>query len=180
MEEIWKDVPGYEGKYQVSINTKECRCRNIKTGRVLSNTPDKGHNRIFWCLYNNGKAKSLQAAVWVAKTYPELVQNEWFDGSEVDHIDTDRLNNHPSNLRWVNRKTNLNNPITKVNMSKSRTNHPKMSKWVIKLSKNNEILHFYPSVRQAARDSGVWNSTITDCCNGKKHTAGGYIWKYAI
>lgn len=124
MEE-WRDVPGYEGKYQISISTKEGKCRSLdyhQTGKTkeLSNNPNKEFNRIYWSLCKDGVSKKPQAAVWIALTYPELVQNEWFEGAEIDHIDTDRLNNHPSNLRWVDRKTNLNNPLTIEHNSKAQ------------------------------------------------------------
>ena len=37
------------------------------------------------------------------------------DRNIVDHIDTNRCNNRPSNLRWVTRLENtLNNPITRA------------------------------------------------------------------
>lgn len=121
MEE-WRDVPGFEGKYQISISTKEGKCRRLyKNGHIkeLSNTPNKKFKRIYWALSLNGTYKKPQAAYWIAITFPELVQNEWFQGVEIDHIDTDRLNNHPNNLRWVTRKENLNNPITRQHNSEA-------------------------------------------------------------
>ena len=199
MEDKWRNVPGYEGKYQINISTPEGRCRNMnfqgsgKT-RELSSKPKEGY--LYWLLSKDGKKVTQQAAVWIALTYPELVQNEYFPGAEIDHIDTDRLNNHPSNLRWVSHLENCNNPLTlkhfsegqkgrkhseesKKKRSKAMTNHPSKSKWVIKLSKNNEILHFYPSTAQAARETGVGRSHIGECCLGKVKSAGGFIWKYA-
>lgn len=113
--EQWRDVPNYEGLYQISIDTKEGKCRRIfKNGKVkeLSNNPNKKFGRIYWGLCKDGVSRKPQAAVWIALTYPEYVQNEWFEGAEIEHIDTDRLNNHPSNLKWVTRKQNLNNPLT--------------------------------------------------------------------
>lgn len=200
MEEIWKDIPGNEGKYQISITVKEGKCRSLnynRTGSIknLSNVPSsKGY--ICWKI--NRKVK--QAAVWIALTYPELVQNEWFPGAEIDHIDTDQLNNHPSNLRWVDRKGQMNNQLTRKHLSESHkgklvsdgtrrkmsnahkgkdVNRKDLSKWVIKLSKDNEILHFYPSISEAHRKSGVDLSSISRCCLGKQGKAGGYIWKFA-
>ena len=121
MTEEWRDVPGYEGLYQISIDTKEGRCRSLnyeKTGKVkeLSNKPCSRDKRIKWGLYRNGNLKIRQAARWIAITFPELIENEYFEGAEIDHKDTDRLNNQPSNLRWVSREGNLNNPLTKKHM----------------------------------------------------------------
>lgn len=183
MEE-WRDVPGFEGLYQINIDTPEGKCRSLnyhRTGKVreFSRKPDKRDRRLYWLLSKDGKKVKYQAARWIALTYPELVQNEWFDGAEIDHIDTNRLNNHPSNLRWVTPKENSNNPLTKQHMSEAMTNHPAKSKWVIKLSKDNEILHFYPSIAQAARENGILNSHISECCQGKLKSTGGFIWKYA-
>ena len=39
---------------------------------------------------------------------------------EVDHIDTNTSNNDVSNLRWVTRKENMNNPLTKKHMSECK------------------------------------------------------------
>lgn len=123
MEE-WRDVPGFNGKYQIDISTKAGRCRSInfnRTGRVkeLTNNINKD-GRLYWHLSFKGKAYNQQAAVWIAITYPELVENEYFEGAEIDHIDTDTLNNHPSNLRWVDRTGQMNNPLTKQHLSESQ------------------------------------------------------------
>lgn len=115
----WRDVPGYEGLYQISIETKEGQCRSLRRGKLLSNRPNKRFKRIYWSLCKNGIAKKPQAAYWIAITFPDLIQNDYFEGAEIDHIDTDRLNNHPSNLRWVTRKENLNNPLTRKNNSEA-------------------------------------------------------------
>lgn len=187
MEE-WRDVPGFEGKYQISISTKEGKCRRLyKNGNIkeLSCNPSKRDQRINW---NIGVTK--QAAVWIALTFPELVQNEYFDGAEIDHLDTDKLNNHPSNLKWVDKKGQQNNPLTKLHKREAMLNRPDHSKWVIQLSNNNEILHFYPSTMEAERKTGIKRTAIGACCRGKNvkdgkcqyytpKTAGGFIWKYA-
>lgn len=198
----WRDVPGYEGLYQINIDTPQGKCRRFcKTGKVreLSNKPNKRYGRLFWGLCKDGKLIKQQAARWIALTYPELVQNEYFPGAEIDHIDTDRMNNHPSNLRWATRKENNNNPLTlkhfsKAKKGKKRTeetrkkisetltgkqlNRPDQSKSVIQFSLNKEVLHFYPSVMQAERETGVDNRHISECCLGKHKSAGGFIWKY--
>lgn len=195
MIEDWRTVPGTNGRYEIILDVKEGRCRNTLTKKELSNTPSKRDGRIIWSLCIDGKKINHQSAVWIAMTFPELVQNKYFDGAEIDHIDTDPTNNNPSNLRWVDRHGQMNNPLTLSHLSESHRgktlteehrkklseankNCPSKSRWVIKLSNNNEILHFYPSAKQAERETGVYNSNINKCCNGKLKTAGGYKWKY--
>lgn len=182
--EEWRDIPGYEGLYQINIDTPEGKCRSLnyhRTGKVreFSKKPRKYDGRLYWDLSKDGKPTTYQAARWIALTYPELVTNEYFEGAEIDHIDTDPSNNHPSNLRWVSHKENQNNPLTRAHNSEAQKGNQNHNKWVIKLNKNNEILHFYPSAVQAEKETGVNRARISECCLGKIKSAGGYIWKHA-
>ncbi|MBP5421418.1 MAG: HNH endonuclease [Paludibacteraceae bacterium] len=181
MTEEWREVPGTNGMYEISIDTKEGKCRswsNRHKGKMgapylLRNTISK-KGRISWHLKVNGEYRKIQAAYWVAITYPELVQNDYFKGAEIDHIDTDRLNNHPSNLRWVDRNGQMNNPLTKVHLSESHR------KPVIKMSLQGETICCYSSITEAAIENGICAQNISACCLGKKYkTAGGFIWKFA-
>ena len=183
MEIIWRDVPGYEGLYQISIDTKEGRCRRLHkrgTSKELCNTPGKRDNRILWHLCKDGKSICYQAAKWIALTYPELVENEYFEGAQIDHKDTDRLNNHPSNLHWVTPSGNNDNPITKNKRIEAYTNNPLRSKQVYQYSKEGVLLATYPSLAEANRQTGVDDAAISKCCLGKYRykSAGGFIWKY--
>lgn len=189
MKEQWRDVPGYEGLYQISIDTKEGRCRSLNyhlTGKtkLLSNKVNKRYKRIYWDLRNEEKRTYYQAARWIAITYPELVENEYFEGAEIDHINTDTMDNRPCNLRWVTRTGNMNNPLTKKHLSKTHTgimiNHPAYSKNVYQYSKDGIFIAVYPSVMEAYRQTGISFRHISKCCLGKKYkSVGGYIWRYA-
>lgn len=113
MKGEWRPVPGFK-MYRINIDDPRGRCRRVyKNGKVkeLNNKPDK-RNRLNWVFSNGRIQKSAQAARWIALTYPELVQNEFFEGAQIDHIDTNPMNNHPSNLRWTTPKENTNNPLT--------------------------------------------------------------------
>lgn len=106
----WRTIRERQG-YEVSIATKEGICRNKKTGKILSNKPDS-RGRINWNLYEKGKGIQRQAAVWIALTFPELVEGEWFPGAVIDHKNTDTTDNRPENLKWCTQKENINNPIS--------------------------------------------------------------------
>ena len=205
MEE-WRDVPGFEGLYQVSINTKEGLCRNVNyrnTGniRVFTSKPSKTDGRIRWGLRNNNTYICQQAAYWIAITYPELIQNDYFPGAEIDHIIPLSVGgtNHPSNLRWVTPKENTNNPVTKAlvssirtgkhlttetkhKLSKALTNNPGVSSPVKQFTLSGELVNEYPSLAEAIRQNPelhLSHSKISLCCSGKRQTHKGYIWKFA-
>lgn len=57
----------------------------------------------------------------IAKAFPEIC-GEWFDGCEVDHLDTNRENNSAFNLRVCTSKENHNNPLTKIHIKEACNN----------------------------------------------------------
>lgn len=186
MEE-WRDVPGSNGRYQIDISTKEGKCRSTNyknTGKTkeLTNQPNK-QGRLFWCLTIGGKEMFYQAARWIAITYPELVQNEYFDGAIIDHIDTDPLNNHPLNLRWVTPSGNNMNSLTLQHMSRARKGKKGPHKPIKQFTKDGEFVRSYESAREAIRVNpsslGLNYKSISACCRGKVKTHRGYVWKYA-
>lgn len=174
-----KSVPGFEGKYQINIDTPQGRCMSYKNGKVreLSNKPDKRYGRIYWTLCKDGKCYRFQAARWIALTFPELVESEYFPGAEIDHIDTDRNNNHPSNLRWVTRKENCNNPLTLTHYKEAHVNHPSLSRGIKQYTLEDEFVAEYPSIHEAGRVTGVNFRNISMCYKGERKSAGGFIWK---
>lgn len=221
MEEIWRDIPDYEGLYQAS-NLGKIRSvdridprKHFREGKIMKQVVVMGYCKVGLC--SGGKQKLISVHRLVAFAFPEIC-GEYFEGSEIDHISTIKTDNRPENLRWVTKTQNRNNPITQQHQSESKKgkplsdetkrklsishkgkkmsdearrkmsgqrkgkqlNRPDCSKWVIKLSINNEILHFYPSLSEAERETGVNYKCIGYCCKGKQKTAGGYIWKYAI
>lgn len=205
MEE-WKDVPGYEGLYQINIAIKEGRCRrflkNGKTKLLSSNQSQNG--RIYWELWKNGTGKRQQAARWIAVTFPELVENDYFEGAQIDHKDTNRTNNHPSNLRWVTNKENCNNPLTRKHISdwqkgkkitettrqkissslkgkrlseetKNKMRKKHIGKLVSQYTFDGEYISTFKSITEAYRATGVDTKSIKQCCEGERKTAGKYM-----
>ena len=181
----WRNVPGFAGKYKINIDTKEGQLKNTDyrgTGKtsIHPNTINKHNKRIYWILNYNGVNYSQQAAYWIAITFPELVQNEWFPGAVIDHIDTDRLNNHPSNLRWVTTKENNNNPLTLQRQHDVHINRKDLSRPVEQYSLDGEFIREFPSAAEAGRSLGKRHANIAMCCCNKPHykTAYGYMWRY--
>lgn len=166
MKEEWKDIPGYEGYYQVSNlgRVKSLpRTGTIKQERIIKPGKDKyGYLRII--LHKNGFKKYVTIHKLVAQAFIDNPKNL----SEVDHIDGNKLNNNVENLRYCTRSQNINNPNTLKNLCKK----------VMQINKSNELINIYKSTRDAERQLGIHHNSIARCCNLKQQTAGGFYWKY--
>lgn len=53
-----------------------------------------------------------------------------------------------------------------------------MSKSVLQFTKDGELVAEYFGAREAARYTGIVPSSIIECCNDKRKSAGGFVWKY--
>ena len=109
MQEVWKDIIGYEDKYQVSNlgNVKSLNYRSTGNARLMRLIPDKdGYLQVSLC--KDGKMKHYKVHRLVAKAFIDNPDNK----PCIDHISTDRADNRVENLRWSTCKENSNNPIT--------------------------------------------------------------------
>lgn len=115
MIEIWRKVTipilkGYE------VSNRGNVCKNKKS--VNFELDESGYYRV--TKYNkNVKVFSIAVHRLVAMTFPEIC-GEWFEGCEVDHKDTNKLNNNAFNLRVCTHKENMNNLLTRAKQNAVR------------------------------------------------------------
>ena len=175
MEEIWKDVVGYEGLYQVSnLGRTKSLDRIVSTGKGMRKHHGKiliqqldGQKHYFQVsLSKNGKVKKIQVHCLVAQTFIPNPKNK----PEVNHIDGNKQNNNVTNLEWVTTKENMQHalrkklrPLIKVKQYDLRGN----------------FIKEWESISQAEESFNSSGTGISSCLNGKCQTAYGYIWKYS-
>ena len=101
---------------------------------------------------------------------------------EVNHIDSNRANNHVSNLEWVTHSGNMKHAYHKgINQKPLRDHSIETRKQVtngnevfISISAAGEWL--YEKGFTVSKESGI--AGISSVCRGKRNTLGGYEWKY--
>jgi len=168
-KEIWKNIDGIKD-YQVS-NLGKVRSLKFGKKKILAQRIRKdGYLDVN--LYINGERKKFLVHTLIAKVF--LKNDNPIEKTEVNHIDECKSNNCAWNLEFVTRKENVNYGTHNKRMSKSLTNHNKISKKVLCV----ETGVIYPSANEVFRQLGLYTSSISLCCNGKQKTCGGYHWRY--
>lgn len=170
--EIWKDIVGYEGLYQVSNYGKVKSFNYLGHGKIAilkPSTTNDGYLRVVLCV--NRVRKYMSVHRLVAETFIENVNNL----PQVNHKDENPSNNYVYNLEWCTVKYNSNYGSRNEKLSFSKMN--KCSKSVIQYDRDGNFINQYPSIREAER-SGFRSGHIIDCCKGKTKHHKGYIWRY--
>lgn len=102
-KEVFKNIPGYEGMYQVS-NLGNVKSLKRKKERILKFSLDN-HGYYILSLYKENKAKTKQVSKLVAMTF--LNHKPCGYKEIVDHIDNNPLNNNVNNLQIISNRENL-------------------------------------------------------------------------
>lgn len=169
--EIWRDVPGYEGEYQVSnfgnvkslITNKLLKTHTGKNGYVYVTFGIRSKRHTF-------KLHRLVASVFIRQPKKD---------EEVNHKDMNKTNNHVDNLEWCYRSGNIRHSFAMG----GRERNKKMlllanSKKVVQFDKEGNAIKTWDSMSQAARDLNLHVENICHCCKGKIKETGGFLWLY--
>ena len=161
--EEWKDIPNYEGLYQVSNLGRVKSLKRFRKEKILKPIiTSNGYYQIELYKNSNGKFYLVHRLVWIA------FNGQIPEGYEINHLDERPINNRLSNLSLVTHKENLN----------YGSRIEKCSKPVLQFTLDNILVKEYPSIIQAERELGFNSAHISACCKGKRKTAYNFKWKY--
>ena len=171
MEEIWHDIEGYEGLYQIS---NKGRVKSLYKGseRILRPGWTTG-GYLFVVLCKNGNKKKLKIHRLVAEAFIPYTglnpdSTEIKGRIEINHKSEIKTDNRVENLEWCDRQYNNN----------YGTHNEKLSRKILQYSKSGEFIKEWPSALEVNRVLGINNSHIIQCCKGKRKSAGGFVWRY--
>ena len=161
--EIWKQYK--DTNYEVS-NLGNVRRIGAKKNRKIQDN-GKGYKNMI--LRIDGESKMLYVHRMVAETFIPNPKGL----SEVNHKDEDKSNNCVSNLEWISKIDNLHYG-TRQERSISKRSIP-----VSQYDLQGKLINTYKSAREAGRQTGITQGSISHCIKGERYTAGGYVWKAA-
>lgn len=191
MEEIWKDIEGYEGLYQISnlgrvkslFRTYTTKSKNqftefIMTHKVNEKIIKQSVNKMGYyqvCLYNKEKKKNMLVHRLIAEAFIPNPENK----PTVNHIDGNTKNNSLNNLEWATMQEQINHSVNVLNhkrviTKKCRDKQIQLHERQVKRS--DGII--YKSIKTASNGNETLRKQINDCCKGRRKTAGGYQWEY--
>lgn len=193
MIEIWKDIKGYEGLYQVSnignvkslnrvlkrIDNKKC---SIREKILKPNLEKKGYQSVKLCYLKNSKMFKVHRLV--AEAFIPNIENK----PQINHKNLNKQDNKITNLEWCTAKENIIHAAKRGLLSRKPTK--KQIEIFTKMAKNNVInvcqydlngnfIKRWNSIRDVERALKINNANITSVCKNKRKNAGGFIWKYS-
>lgn len=159
----WKPIEGFEGMYDLRddgliYSYPRFKCK----GGYHKGTKTNGGYRYFSLFKDRIETRDLIHR-FVYRTFVGKIPK----GYDVHHKNEIRDDNRVENLELLkkeehNRKHSLE----------------RLAKAIQQYTKNGEFIAEYESAAEAERETNVCNSHITECCKGKRKSAGGFIWRY--
>lgn len=183
--EVWREIKGYEGLYEVS-----------NLGRVRSLRHQHGYRRkvpkilkpgkkksgyLYVNLCKNGKVTSKYVHRLVAEAFIENPLNL----PQINHIDENKTNNvvfldengnfvpEKSNLEWISQKDNVRYGTGIERRAKAQ------SRRVLQFNLDGNLIREWISLMEVSRQTGWSQGAISECCRGEYKTSHGYVWRYA-
>lgn len=167
MEEVWKDIAGWEGSYQVSTyghvkSLKHGKERILKPGKNSS-----GYLTVGFSIKSKTFTKVVHRLVAIA-----FIPNPENKG-DVNHIDEDKTNNHLENLNWMTRKEN-------VNWGTAIERQVKSNSKPIKVIYQDDTYEIWESAKAFARENNLLSSSIVNVLKGREKAHHGLRFEYEL
>lgn len=194
MEEEWKDIKGYEGKYKIS-NLGRVKAIERKVRQGKGEYFIKEHELKTWIdsvgyvsvgLTVDSKTKYFRIHRLIAEAFIPNPNNL----PVINHLNGNKTDYRIENLEWTNQKQNSIHAVktglkkvTEKQIDAARKNVllalEKTKKKVKQYDLNGNYIKTWNSMTEIEKTLKIHYQGISKCCLGKNKTSYGYIWKYA-
>ena len=175
MIELWKDIQGYEGLYQISNlgNVKSLKWRRTnQTKNLCLKEHNKGYLQVE--LVKDNVTKMHLVHRLVAQNFLENPNNY----ECVNHKDENKRNNTVQNLEWCTKA--YNNQYSRKIHGFIKRKGKETHKSILQLDLENKVIKIWEDARTIFLETGMSQSSISECCRGNRKQAYGYKWQYAV
>lgn len=183
LKEIWKDVIGYKGTYQVS-NLGRVKSLEKTYIHNVHKHPSIRKEKLLKQGYshklNGYPVVSLTKSAYKAKTYKvhRLVAMAFIPNPNkrktVNHKNGIKTDNTVENLEWATYSENFCHALSNGLIKIKKGYDDYRSKQVLQLSKKGILIREWAN----ASATPYIPSNIRNCCNGKRKSASGFMWKF--
>lgn len=185
MEEIeeFRDIPGYEGLYQVSQmgNVLSLNYRNTKKANLLSPDIDRdGYRKV--SLTKNKTPKHFRICRLVGLVWLEIPKN--IHKNQINHLSGVRNDDRLINLEWVTASENglhafreLGRKPVKSGLGKFKELNPN-SKRIMEMDNEGNDVKIWNSIIEAAEKLNIGKTNISAVCRGKRLYTNGKRFRF--
>ena len=190
MEEIWKDVVGYEGLYQVSnLGKVKSSQRIAKFGRgtriapstILANANCLGYKVV--TLFKNGVKRTSRVHRLVAEAFlpnpnnfPQVNHKDGNKSNNLIYVNDDgKIDFEKSNLEWCSASYNIKHAY-RVGLKKPHSNG--FDRPVLCYDTEGNFVKEFPSESIAAKELGLRKDCISRVAKGKYKKTKNFIFKF--
>lgn len=166
--ELWKDIKGYEGRYQISSYGRvKCFYRN-KDGDELKLKTDRYGYKVAK-LTKHGKRQWITVHRLVAMAFIPP-----FNGEQVNHIDANKTNNNVDNLEWCSNLENIRHARRLGLFRNAEIASANRRKPVYCISKNSGLILYFNSLTEAGTALNTSAGSVGSVLDSSKHSIHGY------
>ena len=174
MEEVWKPIPGYNGRYEISnLGRVKSYAQDRKNGKIKTGNPTfKGY-----------RTCALRTERGVPKIYPvhRLVAAAFIPNPDnlpqVNHKDEDKANNRADNLEWCTNEYNVNYGTKNLRSALANRCCATTSRKVYSIDDEGRV-EYFDSIGEAERQTGLHHANIVRTLKGRSNRCGNRQWFY--
>lgn len=173
MDEIWKSIDGYNGRYEISNLGRVKSYAQSKNGKIQLGCPQKKGYLAVTLYDGNGNKKTCKIHRLVAMAFIPNPNNL----PEVNHKDEDKSNNCVDNLEWCTLEYNHNYGTRNQRAGKKNRCNESTSKKIYSIDEYGNV-EYFDSINDAERITGLIHQNIVRTLKGRGKSCDGRKWYY--